>query len=719
MHEYSADARSPQRRGTSGHSVHLHVQASCVTFIRTTQSSSITHDICPPQYSGIDNICPTQSSGIRDTCPPQSASIDTCPPHSSSIEPMIATPKPSARDIASYGEEELGRYLEENGRIVSVVDPENISPDFIQRLRDMAQREYGLAKPHPIDLDQLAARLQAVSAERERSDRSPSPASTEPLPPQEELDLEDLQNERRSYSELLNAGGRPPYPPHLLEDIFWHPETFLDHEQYADIIFFYREHSLHSPERTCFCGRHLSRWRLFRRAQRIIRDRNVANEATLRHASSWDNWEAFEDRYGPQEGAWGFSDYTQSVSRRLRKYGFSRPFQLERDLDRQDELTTWIEYLGYEYSFFDAAASYIQAFQQRHDKEWSKLVESRVLDPDDTYESICNIDTAFRRASERERAERDVESAAAALSSTERAISKSSRAQPALRKRLLADRIFFATMKERHKTIKARNEAVTAFLQKIRRYRCEKDEANRYQCLIRWIEKQIPVIELELDHLSRTEDGRDQTGHPRGRKRARSVESDEAQSRKRTRTGGSMQSLSAEKASLAPPRPSCDMAKHETPCTIDDRQAPDHVQTDESSPCSKYNTSATASALMPATRATGALKRCNASPNQTIGMSRPLRRSPRIAGKRERPMVTAAGALERVHASSSKTVGISRPLRRSPRIAGKRETHAMNAPARAPLLLRAWKQKCHATCAKRLRRRWDGKREDLGEVVVL
>ncbi len=68
---------------------------------------------------------------------------------------IVTVTKPYARDIAAYNDEDLDRYLEGNGRFVSdseelsdalrcadvdprtvsVQDPENISLNFIHRLR--------------------------------------------------------------------------------------------------------------------------------------------------------------------------------------------------------------------------------------------------------------------------------------------------------------------------------------------------------------------------------------------------------------------------------------------------------------------------------------------------------------------------------------------------------------------------------------------------------
>lgn len=70
---------------------------------------------------------------------------------------------------------------------------------------------------HAVDLDQVAARLQAVPTDTEPLTRSPSIANTEPLPSQEEQDLASLHQETESYHALVKAGCRPLYPFHRLK----------------------------------------------------------------------------------------------------------------------------------------------------------------------------------------------------------------------------------------------------------------------------------------------------------------------------------------------------------------------------------------------------------------------------------------------------------------------------------------------------------------------
>ncbi|KAF2773794.1 hypothetical protein EJ03DRAFT_347203 [Teratosphaeria nubilosa] len=130
-------------------------------------------------------------------------------------------PKPLAHIIAEYDDDKLDEYLQANAR---VQDPENIQPSFIQRLRDKVHASREAADPRPVDFAQLAARLHDVSAGVAPPARALSPSPTHSLPSNEEQDAEDLKEEIGLYSALLEAGGRPPYPRHLLNDFFWEPE---------------------------------------------------------------------------------------------------------------------------------------------------------------------------------------------------------------------------------------------------------------------------------------------------------------------------------------------------------------------------------------------------------------------------------------------------------------------------------------------------------------
>lgn len=67
--------------------------------------------------------------------------------------------------------------------------------------------------------------------------------------------------------------------------------------------------------------------------------------------------------------SWEFSEYVSAVERCLAEHNFTRPFQLNIDVEKQDPLTTWIEYLAYEYLWYDLYETALQQSQRTYDKE--------------------------------------------------------------------------------------------------------------------------------------------------------------------------------------------------------------------------------------------------------------------------------------------------------------------------------------------------------------
>lgn len=118
-----------------------------------------------------------------------------------------------------------------------------------------------------------------------------------------------------------------------------------------------------------------------------------------------------------------------------------------------------------------------------------------------------------------------------------------------LRQRLFAERARLNTAMETHKLIKTRNDAIIDFLQTIRRYRCEKNEADRYSLLLRWIEQQIPSIEVELASINSAEDD---AYSIRRLQRGQSENVEGQQSQGDTQAEGDKQSDSAKRTSLIP-----------------------------------------------------------------------------------------------------------------------------------------------------------------------
>ncbi|KAH6722615.1 hypothetical protein BKA61DRAFT_179236 [Leptodontidium sp. MPI-SDFR-AT-0119] len=368
-------------------------------------------------------------------------------------------PKLFARDIAAFNDTELDQYLAANGRCITVEDPETLKGDevLLRRLRART----GATKSRSIDLDDLTARLQDISAKRDwqAQPRRPSQigsafrsrATTESID-DEEYYQHLLREETKCYNTLVSEGGRPSHPVSLGRDIL--DSTGEDRELLSYWQF-------DTEDWQVFRGQ-MHEWKDFRRYQRSNRE----------------------------EGR--FSIYVNAVKRSFARHEFTRLFELDEDLERQDKLTTWIEYLDYEYWKQDKATNVVKRLQLQYDEAWKKLVDSRLLKPFETKEFICNSRPAHRYEAEEVRAKKAVESANSAAIS----------AQNETKQRLAAARSQLATAIKLLESIKRRNDLVREFYKKRQSYQKSKDDTERRSILLRWILRQIPLIELELDQVT-------------------------------------------------------------------------------------------------------------------------------------------------------------------------------------------------------------------------
>lgn len=199
-----------------------------------------------------------------------------------------------------------------------------------------------------------------------------------------------------------------------------------------------------------------------------------------------------------------FRVYVEQVKRRLTQHGFTRIFQLEKDPKRQDKLTTWIEYLNYEYSWFDRYARSVKRLQPQHDEDWKKLVDSGVLRPPETEEHLLTDESAFQRQSEWATARNAVKSAEAAakaaLMETQKAMNGRSRLSTSERKqRLAAAHSRLVVAKKTWKSANRRADLIREFITGIRDYRVAKDDEGCQGVLLQWILEQVPLIEAELE----------------------------------------------------------------------------------------------------------------------------------------------------------------------------------------------------------------------------
>ncbi|OBT39341.1 hypothetical protein VE00_10541 [Pseudogymnoascus sp. WSF 3629] len=103
---------------------------------------------------------------------------------------------------------------------------------------------------------------------------------------------------------------------------------------------------------------------------------------------------------------------------RLVKHEFEGSFELCKELGQQNKLATWIEFLNYKYELYDKTAGIMSRYQPQRDAAWSKLVDSKVLQPSEIEEAL---DGWFLRRLEKNEIEarNDVESAGKDLANYE------------------------------------------------------------------------------------------------------------------------------------------------------------------------------------------------------------------------------------------------------------------------------------------------------------
>ncbi|GKU13372.1 unnamed protein product, partial [Fusarium langsethiae] len=88
--------------------------------------------------------------------------------------------------------------------------------------------------------------------------------------------------------------------------------------------------------------------------------------------SEWDQKQFLrrrQRRLYREHGCRGFCGYAKAVKRRLASHSFTQPFELDEDPKKQHGLTTWIEYLNYEYWWLDKYTSDIERLQREAEKK--------------------------------------------------------------------------------------------------------------------------------------------------------------------------------------------------------------------------------------------------------------------------------------------------------------------------------------------------------------
>lgn len=403
-------------------------------------------------------------------------------------------------------------------------------------------------------MEDLDARLRQVPANNSFS----LPSETEEDERPDLVDIEFLRTkyEIESYHELIKDGGRPIYPIDLVRDVLRNPDN------YAEILRPWQE-SLDQIRPDDVLERQWDRWQDFRKWQNNNRGREDDDGGFLAYIERrkyeirrdilpkpaakrlaqieadpscleprWEELQCERERHRyryRERGCNGFSDYAEAVRRRLARHDFTRPFQLHEDPKQQDKLTTWIEYLNYEYWWLDKYTGDIERLQPSHDKAWQELVDEKVLRSHETEAFILTDASPMERQAEDDEAMKDMERLRVEAQRIYRLTQEDPlrlsipRAKRVLMMQNASTKLQAA--KRRFQQVKSRNDRVCDFVRGTLGHAGAKRNAALQRILrLPWVLEQIPLID---DEQSQSPTSEAESGEIKTTKRRRAAEGDE------------------------------------------------------------------------------------------------------------------------------------------------------------------------------------------------
>jgi hypothetical protein len=200
------------------------------------------------------------------------------------------------------------------------------------------------------------------------------------------------------------------------------------------------------------------------------------------------------------------------MKRRLARHGFTRPFQLNEDPKQQDQLSTWIEYLYFEYWWLDWYTDTIDRLKPDDDKAWQKLVDSKVLRLNETRESIGTFQSSIQAQSEQDHAWNSLQMAQSkaeqVYASTQLDPRRLSIHTSKRISMLRTARLELRIAKRYHELVEKRNDLISAYLRGRWGLGGAEKDAARHCILLLWILEQVHLIEAELSQIKPTVDRR-------------------------------------------------------------------------------------------------------------------------------------------------------------------------------------------------------------------
>lgn len=319
------------------------------------------------------------------------------------------------------------------------------------------------------------------------------------------------------------------YPIDLIYDIHRQPDN------YAELLRPWQE-SLDQVWAEDIFQRQLQRWQDFRKWQNDNRDRKDEDDSFpayvereksmvqryfLRRSrakrlaeieadpsclqSDWEDeqWERERQRRCCREhGCREFRDYVDAVKRRLASHDFTQSFDLDEDPKKQDRLTTWIEYLNYEYWWLDKYTSDIERLEPDHEKLWQELAERKILKSHETKEFVRTDASGMEREREKDQAMKAfqrAESEAKRVYVLTQEDPKRLRIPKTKRISMMKD-VTEKLLAAKRRWEQARNQSflIVQFVRATFGYAGAKRQAARQRILVQWVLDQVPLVEAEM-----------------------------------------------------------------------------------------------------------------------------------------------------------------------------------------------------------------------------
>ncbi|KAG6012931.1 hypothetical protein E4U43_007578 [Claviceps pusilla] len=434
-------------------------------------------------------------------------------------------------DFGALSEDELGR-LSQRLLFVFISLSLSLSPPLsVQH----AMLEDPSANSRPLDLSKLDSLLHAVASGQDSFARDGSCTSERETPPPLAVDP-NVRSETAAYNHLVNDGGRPLYSIDVLEtvtkDPYAHQELL---KPYARPFLSYVSSYVDGIDYSNIAQMQWHRWQKFRKWQ--LDNRGIDDQAQFQEDSfqafveglkdawlgAWPDKAAagieagivdfkepggiwhriqrdrnWQRRYQREPECMGFLDYEKALTIRLARHGFTQLFRLADDPKQQDKLTTWIEYLGFEYWWLDRYTTSFERKRHRYFNDWEEQRKLGLFEKEETPESVltkagnAHLQARFDQAGIHVR---EIQSEVRKLEEIfEEDPDRISTSREQCMEMMEEARQRLEAARKAHLQLK---RAFGHFFDKTSYYPRAKRNVACQQNLVNWVVKQVPVIEAE------------------------------------------------------------------------------------------------------------------------------------------------------------------------------------------------------------------------------